>query len=395
MMSSQSTSSASTKRCYLDHAATSWPKPPGVVQACIDFQNNYGTSIGRSPTTVGLESLQLVQQTRALVARWIGAASGDCIAFTSNGTQALNASLLGILQPGDHVVTSTAEHNSLLRPLASLQKHRNVSWTAVPVDSTGLVSADAIASSIRPTTRLIAITHASNVTGTIQPIESIGQIAARHHIPFLVDAAQTIGYIPIDVEHMKISLLAAPGHKGLGAMQGTGILYLHPSLGNVWNPPWIGGTGSESENIDGPFPWNDALESGNLNGPAIASLHAGITWLFDQKLERLQDHWNSLLSHLLECLTRDEFRIIGPDRNGARVPVVSVVASSMGVQEWMTLLDSLGIETRAGFHCAGMIHKDLGTSASGGTLRFSLGHTSHLSDIVRLKETLDSILGPS
>ncbi len=391
-----------TSRVYLDHAATSWPKPPGVLEAFVEFEKCWGTSAGRSATRAGGIASQSVETARTLLAELIGARS-ECIAFCTNGTMALNAAILGMLQPGDHAIATAADHNSVLRPLELLKEHGGIDWTCVSVDERGVVSIDDLRSAIRPNTRLICSTHASNVTGALQPIEAVGELARERGIPFLLDAAQTIGYLPLDVQQMPIDLLAAPGHKGLGGMLGTGFLYLNPFASERFRLPWIGGTGSRSESLLESIGWVEGIESGNRNTPAIVSLGAGIQWLqgnrndssiasglnrselarlFDRLLTALRD------SQLFAPVGRS-WELSKREEAGECVPLVSVVSDLMSPQDWCSVLDSsFGIETRAGLHCAGQIHSWISTIQHGGTLRFSLGHTSTDADLDRLTAAL-------
>ncbi len=349
--------------------------------------------MGRGITRSAIAASDLMRQCKVELAGLIGASSESDVAMVSNGTQALNAALLGLLKPGDHVVTTAAEHNSVLRPLAMLVRRKLISCTIVPVDAVGRVSVDEIRSVLQSNTRMIAITHASNVTGAIQPIDAIAHLAKEKSIALLLDAAQTIGYLPINVRSQGIDLLAAPGHKGLGGMLGTGFLYMNERAQEVFEAPWIGGTGSSSDWLDGPFDWAASIESGNPNGPAIASLLAGLRWLQEESQGLSRQRLLALSERMLQILGREEFQLIGPTAVEDRIPVFSVVSSIMGPQEWTMLLDSeYQIETRAGLHCAGAIHDYLGTKAGGGTLRLSLGHTSQASDLDRLEHAIDSIL---
>lgn len=396
-------------RAYFDHAATSWPKPPGVLQSFLDFESDCGAAAGRSPTRAGSAAQKIVDRTRHRLAQILGAPRFDQIAFTQNGTMALNAALLGLLRHGDHVIASAADHNSLLRPLEMLKDRGTIEWTCVPVDTQGKLDLKQLQDAIRPNTVMVASTHASNVTGCIQPIEAIAEIARQHRLLFLLDAAQSLGHLPIDVESMSIDILAAPGHKGLGGMLGTGLLYLGDSAIQRFQSPWIGGTGVASESLSGPFEWSHALESGNLNTPAIASLLAGIEWAgwkrsqpspeFLEHHEALRRRWNRLREILqasacfeLVGRTWDQWEREVQDGRLNWLPIVSVISPIMSPQEWCSVLDSdFGIETRAGFHCAAQIHHYLHTGQTGGTLRFSLGLTSTDRDVDQLEAALAKI----
>jgi cysteine desulfurase / selenocysteine lyase len=376
------------ERTYLDHAATSWPKPPGVLEAFCRYQTECGVSVGRGSYRASLDAAKLLESARSQVVGLVNARSTSEIAFTANGTHALVAGLLGILRPEDHVVTTAAEHNSVLRPLAQLERDRGVRHTVVPVNEIGMVDPADVRTACQDATRLIVMTHASNVTGAIQPIEEVARFAQQRGIRFFVDAAQTIGYHPVDVT-AGIDMLAFPGHKGAGGLLGTGVLYLSQELASEFRAPWVGGTGTDSFQIEGPFGWQASVESGNINMPAIASLDEGIRWGRLHQAEQ-RAKLAALSARLADRLARSKMlKLIGPVSLENRVPVYSVVSESMAPQELASILDSsFGIEVRAGLHCAGLIHDNLGTKNTGGTLRVSLGHTSTEHDIERFESAL-------
>ncbi|MCY2979335.1 MAG: aminotransferase class V-fold PLP-dependent enzyme [Planctomycetota bacterium] len=372
----------SRPRYYLDHAATSWPKPPGSLEACIDFQINNGASAGRGIYHSAEASSRLVQSARQAVARLIHAPSERHIAFCNNGTHALNAAILGFLHSptlrGCHVVTTATEHNSVLRPLELAHKTNGTNWTAVQCDETGFVDPNRIIEAMTPDTRLIVVNHASNVTGSIQDVRTLAGIAKSKNAILLVDAAQSLGYLPINVLDCGIQVLAAPGHKGAGGMLGTGILYVHEEVQHLIEPIWIGGTGSQSDSISGPFDWLSAVESGNSNLPGIASLKAGIEWLETRPLTAQTDRW---AQQLIEAILEEpSLKLIGPLEN--RLPVISLIHEYSSCHEMAMILDSAcQVEARSGFHCAALIHPFLGTQSTGGTLRLSLGHTTVEADV--------------
>ena len=332
-------------------------------------------------------SNEMVRTTRHSVAKRIGAPNATDIAFCSNGTQALNAAILGLLSSpsmrGCHVVTTAIEHNSVLRPLQMATGSCGITWTAVPCDSVGWVDPNQVSDALKPGTKLVIVNQASNVTGTVQDVRSIASAAKARGAIFMVDAAQSLGYIPIDVVKDGIDILAAPGHKGAGGMLGTGILYVHRDLQSQMQPVWIGGTGTQSDSIEGPFDWLSAVESGNGNLPGIASLKAGLDWLASNAPYRSFRNWSNQISHAI--LQAPNLRLIGlpPDNlQRQRLPVISLTCETLSCHEMAMLLDSAcGVEARSGFHCAGLIHSYLGTQHTGGTLRLSLGHTSQDSDV--------------
>ncbi len=374
-------------RFYLDHAATSWPKPPGSLEACIEFQTSNGAAAGRGVYQSAEQSGELIRIARQKVARLLGASNSNDIAFCGNGTMALNSAILGLLlspsMQGTHVVTTATEHNSVLRPLQLATKTCNITWTAVACDETGWVDPDQVLASIRANTRLVILNHVSNVTGIIQDVRSISAIARAKGAIFLLDAAQSLGYLPVDVVADGLDILAAPGHKGAGGLLGTGILYVRNEIQQQMEPIWIGGTGTQSDSIDGPFDWLYSVESGNSNLPGIASLKAGLEWLEKREPNENLQIWGSEIIETV--LKTPNLKLIGPnpgDSKRTRLPVVSLTCETLSCHEMAILLDTAcGVEARSGFHCAGLIHAFLGTNNTGGTLRLSLGHTSTLEDV--------------
>lgn len=378
---------AARPRFYLDHAATSWPKPPGSLEACIEFQTSNGASAGRGVYRSAEDSSELVRTTRQSTAKLIGAPSPSDIAFCCSGTQALNAAILGLLQSprlrGCHVVSTATEHNSVLRPLQLATHSCSITWTAVPCDEFGWVDPNQVQIAMNEKTGLVIVNHVSNVTGAVQDIRSMAAIAKGHGSIFLLDAAQSLGYLSIDVVADGIDILAAPGHKGAGGMLGTGILYVRHELQKQMEHVWIGGTGLQSDSIEGPFDWLSAVESGNSNLPGIASLKAGLEWLEKQERNKnLRDWADKIIEAILESTN---LQLIGPlssDLKRSRLPVISLTSETSSCHEMAMLLDSAcGVEARSGFHCAGLIHACLGTKEKGGTLRLSLGHSSTIEDV--------------
>lgn len=369
-------------RVYLDNAATSWPKPEAVYRAVDDYQRRLGAPAGRSSYTEASEAERLVTACRQKVARLIGAADPKRIVFTQNGTDSLNIALHGLLRPGDHVVTSVCEHNSVLRPLRFLAEHRDVTVSYVPCGATGIVDPDEVRRAITRQTKLVAILHASNVTGSIQPVAQIGRTAKEHGADLLVDAAQSLGYLPIDVSELGCDLLAAPGHKGLLGPLGTGVLYLSPGIDQRLLPLRQGGTGTRSDEDVQPSSLPDRYESGNLNMPGIVGLEAGASHLLVAGIGPSREHQTQLTAHLLDGLAGLSAATIYGSRNLAeRVGVVSLNVEGYDPRELASLLDAQwSIQTRAGIHCAPRMHQALRT-APAGTLRLSVGHFTTEADV--------------
>jgi cysteine desulfurase family protein len=379
-----------SRRVYLDNAATTWPKPESVYDAVDQFQRNLGAPAGRSAYREAATVERMIRDARKRVARLINAEHAEQIVFTTNGTDSLNQAIQGIARPGDHVVTSVVEHNSVLRPLRQLQSDHGVEVTRVSCDRQSRIDPGDIQRALRGNTRLIALVHASNVTGAVQDVAAVAQLAQQRGIPFLVDAAQSLGHVPIDVQALGIDLLAAPGHKGLLGPLGTGVLYVAPRVQERLRPLRQGGTGTDSNLDRQPDSMPERFESGNHNVPGIVGLRAGITFVEERGLEALQDHEKKLTEQLLEgLLAVDGVRILGPSDVGQRVGVVSVSVSEYDPQEIASLLDAThSIQVRSGLHCAPCLHESLGTLQLGGAVRFSLGPFNTSEDIQRAVEAM-------
>ncbi len=363
------------RRIYLDNAATTWPKPPAVYAAVERCMRDLGAPAGRGVYREAAEVERLVTDARRRVAALLGAEEPRRVIFTNNGTDSLNFALYGVLRPGDHVVTSVVEHNSVLRPLRHLEEKRGIRVTRVPCDGKGVVDPHDIRRAVQPQTRLIALVHASNVTGALQPVEEVGRIAREMGVLYLVDAAQTLGHLPLDVRRLGCHLLAAPGHKGLLGPLGTGVLYLAPGLEEQVDSLRQGGTGTQSEDDRQPEMLPDKYEPGNHNTPALAGLGAGAAWLQDQGVEAVHRRNGELTTRLIAGLCEiDGVTLHGPTGETERVGVVSITLADCPPQEAAMMLDSAhGVQVRPGLHCAPRMHQALGTSAGGGTLRFSIG----------------------
>ncbi len=381
-----------SQRIYLDNAATSFPKPPTVYDAIDDYNRRLGAAVGRAAYGEALEVQSTVDRCRKRIAEFFGAEGLERIVFTFNGTDSLNLALHGLLAEGDHVVTSDIEHNSVLRPLRALQQ-RNVEVTYVAADRTGRVDAADVRKAMRPGTKLVAMIHASNVTGTIQPIDDIGEIARQAGALFLVDAAQSAGHLPIDVQKSPIDLLACPGHKGLLGPLGTGLLYLRAGVEDRLNSLRQGGTGSKSEEDRQPESLPDKYESGNHNSPGLCGLDAALGFLQEQGIDSIRDHEQQLLQRLLDGLSEiDGLQSYGPDSVEERVGVASIAIDGYEPQVLAAILEeNFGIQTRAGMHCAPGAHRAIGSFDAGGTVRLSTGPFSSLDDVNRALDALRAI----
>jgi cysteine desulfurase/selenocysteine lyase len=382
-------------RIYLDNAATSFPKPETVYAAMDDYSRRVGAAIGRGAYRATVEGTAIVQRCRKKIADLLGAEGPERILFTFNGTDSLNLALHGLLRAGDHVITSVVDHNSVQRPLKELQRRLGIEITRVGADSTGRVDPAEIKQALRPQTKLISLIHASNVTGTIQPVAEVGIIAREAGALFLVDAAQTAGHLPMDLRSLPVDLLAAPGHKGLLGPLGTGFLYVRSGVEVRLSSFRQGGTGTRSEEDMQPESLPDKYESGNHNAPGLAGLEAAATWLLARGVVSVHEHAARLIRQLLAGLGGiPEVRVFGPAAEHDRVGVVSVAVEGHDPQDVAAILDqTFGIETRAGLHCAPGAHRAIGSFETGGTVRLSVGPFSTTEDVGAAIEALSQIAG--
>jgi cysteine desulfurase / selenocysteine lyase len=370
-------------RIYLDNAATSWPKPEPVYAAVDRYQRDIGAAAGRGGYREAVEAQRAVDAARRGCAALLGVEDPRRIVFTANGTDALNLAIHGLLRPADHVITTVCEHNSVLRPLAEASHSRDVHVSIIGCDETGVVDLDELKKSLRPNTRLLAITHASNVTGAVQPVAEAASLAHAAGALVLVDAAQTAGHLPVDVKRFDADLLAASGHKGLLGPLGTGLLYVREGLEPELAPVRQGGTGIDSQSDRQPneLPWR--YEAGNLNTPALAGMAAAVQFLNERSVREVAAHESALIERLLNGLSEIKTaRIYGPQGSQVRAAVVSFTIEGYDPQEFAAALDSsCGVQCRAGLHCAPRMHQALGTDAIGGTVRFSVGWSTTDKDV--------------
>ncbi len=377
----------------MDNAATSFPKPPKVYEAMMHYATELGASPGRGAYAEAREAGRLMNQCRQRLNQLINGQSPEHVIFTLNTTDGLNLAIRGILQgkptasasaarhPGKaHLITTWLDHNSVLRPFNALMEQAGVEVTKVPCDpQTGLVDPDDVRKAIRPETRLIAVVHGSNVTGTLQPVRQIGRVAREHDIPFLVDAAQTLGHVPVDVQADHIDLLAFPGHKGLMGPLGTGGLYIRPGIEKQMATTREGGTGSISEVERQPDFMPDRFEAGSHNAIGIIGLSEGVQWILQQTVAQLWEHERALIQVMLDGLAdtgeMPGLTYFGPQGINHRCGVFSVRIAGFDLPQ--TLSDKLeqeyGILTRSGIHCAPLAHRTIGTYDAQGTTRFSFG----------------------
>lgn len=380
---------------HFDNAATSFPKPEAVWDAVDAWQRRNGAPVGRGSYAGAVETQRAVDRCRLLAARLLGAEGPDRVSFAFNGTDALNLALHGLLRSGDHVVTGTIEHNSVLRPLRELERRRGVSVTRLAPGPDGRLDPRAVAQALRPETRLVAVMHASNVSGAIQPVAEIAETARRHGALVLVDAAQTAGHLPIDVRNLGADLLACSGHKGLLGLLGTGLLYVRPGIEDRLDPLRQGGTGTSSESDDQPGTLPEKYESGNHVAPGLIGLAEGLAWLAERGIDAVRRHEIEVTERFLAGARRIAGLVLhGPARAEDRTGVVSATAAGFAPHELAAVLDEgFGIRTRAGLHCAPGAHRALGTFEGGGTVRFSAGPFTTPDDVDRALAALGEILG--
>ncbi len=381
---------------YFDNAATSFPKPDVVHEAIEKYVKRCGASPGRGAYPQAADATALLDKCRELLCELVNAPSPKRCIFTLNCTDALNLAISGVAQhflhKGEpvHIVTTAMSHNSVLRPLHALAAF-GVTHTIVHADAkTGLVTPANIQSAITPSTKLVAVTHGSNVTGTVQDIEAIGTLCKN--IPFLVDAAQTMGHIPIDVQKMNIDLLAFPGHKGLLGPLGTGGLMIKPGIDELVTPFRTGGTGSESEYPVQPETLPDKYEAGSHNMVGIAGLLASVRWILCQGVSTLHKMEQTLSEKFIHEINKiDGVRIVGPQTTENRCGVFSLAFEDAPHDIAKRLEESSGICVRSGLHCAPFAHKTVDTETQGGTVRISFGPFNTSGDISFLVQEIANI----
>lgn len=376
---------------YLDNAATSWPKPESVYKAMDAFMRNLAANPGRAGFRMAVEAMRVMEEARVLLKEFFQAGPGGKVIFTFNCTDSLNMALKGILSPGDHVVTSCLEHNSVSRPLNKL-KEAGVEYSRVVPDREGFIRPEAVSAAVNSRTRLIVLTHASNVLGNLQPVQEIGAAARRHGIPFLLDASQTAGVLPISLKEQQVDLLACPGHKGLLGPPGTGLLIMGEGL--EIESLREGGTGSLSEEPRQPSVYPDRLEAGTPNTVGIAGLKAGIEFINRVGLETIRRHEVNLL-HLL---TSGIGAIPGVHIYGSQNAEEQTGLLSFNLEGWdpgelaAVLETEFDICCRAGLHCAPWAHEFLGTYPAG-CLRLSLSYFTTEADVEKTVEALRAVAG--
>jgi cysteine desulfurase family protein len=377
---------------YLDNAATSFPKPEGVYRAMDAYARTSLANPGRAGHRMAVAAKGTLDDARHRLNRFLNGAEPERVAFALNCTDALNMAFKGVLNPGDHVVTTDLEHNSVSRPLVAMADAGTITFTRVKADAGGTVDPDAIRAALTPATRMVALTHASNVLGTVQPIAEVGRLCRERDVLFLVDAAQTIGVLPIDVRAMHISLLAFPGHKGLFGPTGTGGLYVAPGVRiRAWRE---GGTGGDSKSPTQPPGFPEFLEGGTSNLLGIVGMIAGLDFVEEQGVGSIHQHEIALCKRLREKLADNPLIVpVGHADPARRVGTFSFRTEAMGSEDLAGVLDSsFGICVRAGNHCAPYVHRAVG-SYDDGLVRVSPGPFNTADHIDQLAQALNEITG--
>lgn len=376
---------------YLDNTATSWPKPKTVVESISEYLNDYGASPGRSGHAMALKAARIVFDARELLAQLFNAETSEKVIFSSNATNAINTAFKGILKKGDHVIISHMEHNSTIRPLRYLESLGIIELSIIPCDKNGNIDMDLLKSSFRPNTRIVSTIHGSNIIGTVMPIAEIGALCKSHGVIYLVDAAQTAGFLPIDVQAQNIDILSFTGHKKLYGPSGTGGLIIgkHIEIDTLIH----GGSGSKSESETHPDFYPDKLEAGTPNTVGITGLKAGIEFILSKGQENLVKHSQEITRYFFDGLSQiEELTVHGPGKEKNVLPVISVTSSIFPPDKLAGMLDrEFGIMTRAGLMCSPLGHKTIGTFPQG-TLRFSPGYFNTKEEIDYTVEAIKKIL---
>lgn len=380
-------------RLYLDNAATSYPKPPKVYSAVLDYMMNIGANPGRGGHTSSLEGSRVVYNCREALMNFFKFDKPENVIFTSNITASLNILLKSIIKDGWHVITTSMEHNSVLRPLTSISNYKNIELDILPCSKEGILNLDLFKSKIKSNTKLVVISHASNVVGSIQPIENIGRICKENDIYLIIDSAQTAGVIPIDFYSLNCSALAFTGHKSLLGPQGIGGFLISDKLNNEASTFLEGGTGSLSESLIQPDFLPDKFESGTLNAPAIAGLLQGIEYINNEGILSIKCKEQDLAKSFIEGLNNiNSIVVYGTNNIDNMTAAVSINSTLINNAELSFILDNdYGIMTRTGLHCAPLAHKTIGTFPQG-TLRFSFGAFNDSKDVDYALTSLNKII---
>ncbi|WP_316245501.1 aminotransferase class V-fold PLP-dependent enzyme [Gorillibacterium timonense] len=360
---------------YLDWAASSWPKPTGVAQAMVDFMGANGANPGRGGHRQAMTASRAIYECRVELAKLFHVDRPTDIALLSSATEALNLAIKGFLKPGDHVISTELEHNSVRRPLEWVRVNQQVEVTYVGASRNGTIDLQEVSKAFRPTTKLFACSHASNLLGSVVPIAKIAEMCSERGVKLLVDAAQTAGSFPIDVNAMGIDMLAFPGHKGLLGPQGTGGLYIHPEI--ELEPLLHGGTGSNSEEVGQPTVRPERYEAGTRNTPGLVGLKEGVRFVNTETVASIRAHESKLIRRMQEGLEAiPGICCLGPNRGEERASLLAFVRKGEDPAVTAHRLDrEYGIAVRAGYHCSPLGHQTAGTTETG-AVRSSVGYAT-------------------
>ena len=381
------------RRVYLDNSATSFPKPDSVIEALTNYVVNIGANPGRSGHSLAIEAGEIIFSARRELATMFGVKNPMRVVFGFNATDALNTAIKGFVRKGDHVITTAMEHNSTIRPLKQLEEEGVISLSIAGADKNGKVNAGEIENLITEKTTLVVVNHVSNVNGAIQPVEQIGELCKKHDLTFLVDGAQSAGYLPVNIKSAGIDMYAFTGHKGLYGTQGTGGLIFNDDFDYKKVKPFrAGGTGSRSADIIQPDFLPDMFESGTLNTGGIAALLEGVRFVNERGVNNILKHEQTLAEHFVtqakEEIKGIKFFGYSPENAG----IVSFQIEDMSVSEIAGILsEEYGIMCRHGLHCAPLAHRSLGSFPEG-TVRFGFGVFNTLEDVDYAVEALSKIV---
>lgn len=380
---------------YFDNASTTFPKPDQVAKSVLEYMSGNGVNINRGCYESAYAMEELVLETRELLCEFFGGPDCRNVIFTKNVTESLNVILKGFLKSGDHVLVSSMEHNAVMRPLVQLEQ-RGCSFTRIPCEIDGTIRLEDLDACLQEDTQAVVMMHASNVCGTLMPLKEVGEFCRRKGLKFIVDCAQTAGVVTVNMQDMKIDVLAFTGHKGLMGPQGIGGFILTDEMVKLTEPLIVGGTGSISHTEEIPEFMPDRFESGTMNLPGIIGLREGLLWLKEHGIDAVFAHEMKLTNRFLEGLIRmeqsDDIRIVGKRDCYNRTGVVSIQTIKKELSEVAYELDAkFHIMTRVGLHCAPSAHKTLGTYPTG-TIRFSFGWFNTEAEVDFALKALEEIL---
>lgn len=378
---------------YLDNASTTYPKPKNVSDAIYNFLTNVGGNPGRSNHDNGLQSNRLLLEARETIANFFNFQNIENIIFTNNVTTSLNILINGCAKKGDHVITSSMEHNSVLRPLMNLKENGIIELDIISADTFGFIKVEDFKNAIKSNTKFVVLTQASNVIGSIQPIKDIGLLCKGNNIHFILDSAQGAGVLDLNFQELNLSALAFTGHKSLFGPQGIGGFIISDELNKICNPYILGGTGSLSHSLIQPGFLPDKFESGTINMPGIVGLMEGIKFIQSEGLKTIYEKNNCLRKVLVSSLSNiDDIVLYDDINNDNYTSCVSFNAKNIDTAELSFILDSdFGIKNRSGLHCAPLAHKTIGSFPTG-TVRLSISYFNSKQDIDYAIDSINKIL---